>query len=68
MEVLNLGWYVLTATGSVQQLVVFGALARYAALAAHNGSLEHLILKTSMVVSGSSSARIRPKRPSRPRC
>jgi predicted MFS family arabinose efflux permease len=27
MEVLILGWYVLTATGSVQQLVVFGALA-----------------------------------------
>ena len=27
MEVLILGWYVLTTTGSVQQLVVFGALA-----------------------------------------
>jgi predicted MFS family arabinose efflux permease len=27
MEALILGWYVLTATGSVQQLVVFGALA-----------------------------------------
>jgi hypothetical protein len=27
MEVLILGWYVLSATGSVQQLVVFGALA-----------------------------------------
>jgi MFS family permease len=27
MEVLILGWYVLTATGSVQQLVIFGALA-----------------------------------------
>ena len=27
METLILGWYVLTATGSVQQLVVFGALA-----------------------------------------
>jgi predicted MFS family arabinose efflux permease len=26
MEALILGWYVLTATGSVQQLVVFGAL------------------------------------------
>ncbi len=25
MEALILGWYVLTATGSVQQLVVFGA-------------------------------------------
>jgi len=27
MEVLILGWYVLTATGSVQSLVVFGSLA-----------------------------------------
>jgi predicted MFS family arabinose efflux permease len=27
MEALILGWYVLTATGSVEQLVVFGALA-----------------------------------------
>jgi len=27
MEVLILGWFVLTTTGSVQQLVVFGALA-----------------------------------------
>jgi len=27
MEVLILGWYVLTTTGSVQQLVLFGALA-----------------------------------------
>jgi Major Facilitator Superfamily len=27
MEVLILGWYVLTATGSVQQLVILGALA-----------------------------------------
>ncbi len=27
MEALILGWYVLTATGSVQQLVIFGALA-----------------------------------------
>lgn len=27
METLILGWYVLTATGSVQQLVIFGALA-----------------------------------------
>ncbi|MEO8719221.1 MAG: MFS transporter [Burkholderiales bacterium] len=27
MEALILGWYVLTTTGSVQQLVVFGALA-----------------------------------------
>jgi Transmembrane secretion effector len=27
METLILGWYVLSATGSVQQLVVFGALA-----------------------------------------
>jgi Major Facilitator Superfamily len=27
MEALILGWYVLTVTGSVQQLVVFGALA-----------------------------------------
>ena len=27
MEVLILGWYVLTTTGSVQQLVIFGALA-----------------------------------------
>jgi len=27
MEALILGWYVLTATGSVQQLVVFGSLA-----------------------------------------
>jgi predicted MFS family arabinose efflux permease len=27
METLILGWYVLTATGSVQQLVVFGSLA-----------------------------------------
>jgi predicted MFS family arabinose efflux permease len=27
MEVLILGWYILTVTGSVQQLVVFGALA-----------------------------------------
>src|SRR3954469_1016537 len=27
MEALILGWYVLAATGSVQQLVVFGALA-----------------------------------------
>ena len=26
MEMLILGWYVLTATGSVQQLVIFGAL------------------------------------------
>jgi hypothetical protein len=26
METLILGWYVLTATGSVQQLVLFGAL------------------------------------------
>src|SRR5262245_64962369 len=26
METLILGWYVLTATGSVEQLVVFGAL------------------------------------------
>jgi predicted MFS family arabinose efflux permease len=27
MEALILGWYVLTATGSVEQLVIFGALA-----------------------------------------
>jgi hypothetical protein len=27
METLILGWYVLTATGSVQSLVVFGSLA-----------------------------------------
>ncbi len=27
MEALILGWYILTATGSVEQLVVFGALA-----------------------------------------
>src|SRR3970282_194732 len=27
MELLILGWYVLAATGSVQQLVIFGALA-----------------------------------------
>ncbi|MDH4174597.1 MAG: MFS transporter, partial [Betaproteobacteria bacterium] len=27
MEALILGWYVLTTTGSVQQLVIFGALA-----------------------------------------
>ena len=27
MEALILGWYVLTATGSVQQLVLFGSLA-----------------------------------------
>jgi hypothetical protein len=27
MEALILGWYVLSTTGSVQQLVIFGALA-----------------------------------------
>ena len=32
MEVLILGWYVLATTGSVQQLVVFGALAWLGAL------------------------------------
>jgi predicted MFS family arabinose efflux permease len=32
MEALILGWYVLTATGSVQQLVIFGALAWLGAL------------------------------------
>jgi predicted MFS family arabinose efflux permease len=32
MEALILGWYVLTATGSVQQLVIFGALAWAGAL------------------------------------
>ena len=32
MEALILGWFVLTATGSVQQLVIFGALAWAGAL------------------------------------
>jgi len=32
MEALILGWYVLTATGSVEQLVIFGALAWLGAL------------------------------------
>src|SRR4051812_37320457 len=32
MEVLILGWYVLSATGSVQQLVLFGSLAWFGAL------------------------------------
>ena len=32
METLILGWYVLTATGSVEQLVIFGALAWIGAL------------------------------------
>jgi predicted MFS family arabinose efflux permease len=32
MEVLILGWYVLTATGSVEQLVIFGALVWLGAL------------------------------------
>jgi fructose-bisphosphate aldolase class I len=34
--------------------------ATYAAIAAHNVSVEHLILKTSMVVSGKDSARQAP--------
>src|SRR2546428_3740720 len=32
MEVLILGWYILTATGSVEQLVIFAALAWLGAL------------------------------------
>ncbi len=32
METLILGWYVLSATGSVQQLVIFGALAWFGSL------------------------------------
>jgi predicted MFS family arabinose efflux permease len=32
MEVLILGWYILTATGSVEQLVIFGALVWLGAL------------------------------------
>src|SRR4051812_10508880 len=32
MEVLILGWYILTATGSVEQLVLFGALGWIGAL------------------------------------